>query len=113
MQLTDTQTLSSFPGIKDAIKRVHLVDNSEKMRAIQSEKLGQRCADLGIELTWNDQFDDVHPCTLALSQLGSLMMLTAADEYTMFIAHEFFDAMPINLFEVSRDATSLLCNELS
>ena len=95
----NTQTLSTFPGIKDAIKRVHLVDNSEKMRAIQAEKLGKRCADLGIELTWNDQFDDVHPCTSDCAR-HKWTELTAADEYTMFIAHEFFDAMPINLFEV-------------
>jgi NADH dehydrogenase [ubiquinone] 1 alpha subcomplex assembly factor 7 len=63
--VADVQTLSTFPGIKDAIKRVHLVDNSEKMRAIQADKLGKRCADLGIDLTWNDQFDDVHPCTFS------------------------------------------------
>ena len=97
--VANTQTLSTFPGIKDAIKRVHLVDNSEKMRAIQAEKLGKRCADLGIELTWNDQFDDVHPCSSDCTQ-HKWTGLTAADEYTMFIAHEFFDAMPINLFEV-------------
>jgi hypothetical protein len=32
------------------------------MQALQKEKLGKRCEDLGADLTWCDKFEDVLPC---------------------------------------------------
>ncbi|KAF8917251.1 S-adenosyl-L-methionine-dependent methyltransferase [Mucidula mucida] len=59
-----------------AITRVHLVDISPTMRQLQASKLAGRC-----EVVWNDAINDIEP----------------SDEFTMLVAHEFFDALPINI----------------
>ena len=78
------------------------MENSEKMQRLQKEKLGKRCEDMGAALTWCDKFEEVQPCKFRSRLRGS--SLWPADEYTLFIAHEFFDAMPFNVFEVSYHA---------
>ncbi|KAK4684003.1 NADH dehydrogenase [ubiquinone] 1 alpha subcomplex assembly factor 7, partial [Tremellales sp. Uapishka_1] len=77
------RTLSTFPGISKAIRSVYLIDNSEKMQELQKLKLEPRIQGRDIELKWSDRVEDV----------------PQSNEFTMVIAHEFFDAMPINLFE--------------
>ncbi|KAF9041948.1 DUF185-domain-containing protein [Hymenopellis radicata] len=59
--------------------RVHLVDISPTMRQLQASKLTGRC-----ELVWNESINDIQP----------------SDKFfTMLVAHEFFDALPINILE--------------
>jgi NADH dehydrogenase [ubiquinone] 1 alpha subcomplex assembly factor 7 len=55
------------------------------MRALQSQKLVPLSRKGGWELLWHDSIDDIPQ---------------DSDEYTMLLAHEFFDALPIHLLEV-------------
>jgi len=55
------------------------------MRSIQSEKLMPLSQKDGWQLFWHDSIDDIPQ---------------DAGEYTMLLAHEFFDALPIHLLEV-------------
>jgi hypothetical protein len=73
---THSQTLTTFPAIREAIKGVVLVENSEKMRAVQSEKLGKQCEQAGIALSWHDKVDDVEPCTWLKISTSSLLTLS-------------------------------------
>ena len=54
------------------------------MRNLQKEKLASYVSDL--DLQWHDRIQDVSP-------------LTDDDTFTIVVAHEFFDALPIHLFE--------------
>lgn len=56
------QTLSTFPAIASSIKEIYLVENSEKMQKLQSDKLAPRCEPRGIQLHWNDRLEDVPAC---------------------------------------------------
>lgn len=64
------------------MNHVHLVETSPAMRALQNEKLDQN---RDWSLSWHDSIDEI-PET--------------STEYTMIVAHEFFDALPINVLEV-------------
>jgi NADH dehydrogenase [ubiquinone] 1 alpha subcomplex assembly factor 7 len=55
------------------------------MRSVQNDKLQPFAQKGGWELVWHDSIDDV-------SQ--------DSGEYTMLVAHEFFDALPIHVVEV-------------
>ncbi|ORX34147.1 S-adenosyl-L-methionine-dependent methyltransferase [Kockovaella imperatae] len=77
------RTFDQLKSIASSLKSVHLVENSEKMRAVQSSNLDRFCEERDIAIHWVDRIDDVPP----------------GDEFTFVVAHEFFDAMPINAFE--------------
>ncbi|EIW72696.1 hypothetical protein TREMEDRAFT_25891, partial [Tremella mesenterica DSM 1558] len=81
------RTLYTFPGMASAIRQVHLVENSVNMQQLQADKLGQVLHARGISLSWSDKIDDV-----PMSEL-----------FTFVVAHEFFDAIPINLFEKTNE----------
>ncbi|OXC70853.1 hypothetical protein AYX13_00269 [Cryptococcus neoformans] len=78
------RTLLNFPGIAASINSVHLVENSEAMREVQSRTLSPRIEGKDVKLNWYTSIEEI-PET--------------KDEFTLFVAHEFFDAMPINVFE--------------
>ncbi|WVW80448.1 hypothetical protein I302_102430 [Kwoniella bestiolae CBS 10118] len=78
------RTLFNFPGISASIRSIHLVENSEALRTIQGDKLSKRLEGKEVELGWYTGINEIPETT---------------DTYTLFIAHEFFDAMPINTFE--------------
>ncbi|WWD18208.1 hypothetical protein CI109_102658 [Kwoniella shandongensis] len=78
------RTLFNFPGIAASIRSVHLVENSEAMRGIQSDRLSSRVEGKDIDLNWYTGVNEIPE---------------SPDEFTLFVAHEFFDAMPINVFE--------------
>ncbi|KAK6907652.1 hypothetical protein I203_101650 [Kwoniella mangroviensis CBS 8507] len=78
------RTLFSFPGISGSIKSIHLVENSEALRKIQGDKLLERLEGKEVDLQWYTGINEIPETN---------------DTYTLFVAHEFFDAMPINTFE--------------
>jgi NADH dehydrogenase [ubiquinone] 1 alpha subcomplex assembly factor 7 len=84
------QALSHFPASRSALKQVHLVENSLSMRRIQEAKLLKPSQEAGWDLIWHDSIDDIP---------------RESGAYTMLVAHEFFDALPIHVLEVT--ATSL------
>ncbi|KAI0649421.1 DUF185-domain-containing protein [Trametes meyenii] len=78
------RTLSQFPSTRIATSDIHLVETSLTMRATQKEKLSSMAQTHGWKLHWNDSIDDIRP---------------DASEYTLVLAHEFFDALPFHLLQ--------------
>ncbi|KIK99599.1 hypothetical protein PAXRUDRAFT_822590 [Paxillus rubicundulus Ve08.2h10] len=66
------------------LQGVHLVETSDSMRTLQSEKLRNAKEVGGFELSWHDAIEDVPH---------------SKDTYTMLVAHEFFDALPVHVLE--------------
>ena len=62
---------------------VHLVETSLAMRALQQAKLERS----NIEIHWHNSIDEV---------------TFSPSEYTMLVAHEFFDALPIHILQVRK-----------
>lgn len=76
------------------------METSLAMRALQKTKLHPSSQKGGWELLWHDSIDNI--------PLGS-------GEYTMLLAHEFFDALPIHVLEVKvlpHVSCFLTCNTL-
>jgi NADH dehydrogenase [ubiquinone] 1 alpha subcomplex assembly factor 7 len=78
--------VNQFPASRSALNSVHLIENSHALQAIQEEKLLPASMVGRWDLLWHDSLDDVPQET---------------EEYTMLVAHEFFDALPIHVLEVS------------
>lgn len=58
------------------------------MRDVQKEKLASRVESLGATLNWADRVDSIQP---------------EEGVFTMAIAHEFFDALPIHILQRTDD----------
>jgi len=69
-----------MPGFSDAV-RVHLVETSPGLRAIQEKTL----ADCGAEVSWHASFGDV------------------PEGPALVVANEFFDALPVHHYERTAD----------
>ncbi|KAK0480196.1 S-adenosyl-L-methionine-dependent methyltransferase [Armillaria novae-zelandiae] len=69
---------------KSALKRVHLVETSPSMRALQNDNLLTFSQKGGWDLAWNESIDEIEP---------------SSGDYTMLVAHEFFDALPVSMLE--------------
>ena len=67
------------------MQEIHLVETSENMKALQRSKLEPFASPSGRVLQWHDSLDDIP---------GD------KDKFTVVIAHEFFDALPLYLLEV-------------
>jgi Putative S-adenosyl-L-methionine-dependent methyltransferase len=80
------KVVTQFPASRSALQSVHLIENSHTMQAIQEEKLLLASRVGPWELSWHDSLDDVQQET---------------GDYTMLVAHEFFDALPIHVLEVN------------
>ncbi|KLO09764.1 DUF185-domain-containing protein [Schizopora paradoxa] len=86
------RTWFQFPACRSAIKSIHLVETSTHLKKVQLEKISAlwdgdiKSRDL---LHWHDSLDDVPTPT--------------PDTFTMAIAHEFFDALPVHIIEKCDD----------
>lgn len=78
------RTFKSLGAFGKTLTDVHLVENSPYMKKLQERKLAHWQAQ-GLTIHWHDRIETV----------------PVADEktYTMVAAHEFFDALPIHMFE--------------
>ncbi|KIK10229.1 hypothetical protein K443DRAFT_126999 [Laccaria amethystina LaAM-08-1] len=63
---------------------VHLVETSSSMRSLQEAKLCSSSRQAKFDIHWHHSVDDIPP---------------SVSEYTMFFAHEFFDALPIHTLQ--------------
>lgn len=63
---------------------VHLVETSSSMRSLQEAKLCSSSRQAKFDIHWHHSVSDIPPSVF---------------EYTMFFAHEFFDALPIHTLQ--------------
>lgn len=79
------RVISKIPSAK-AVQRksVQLVETSPAMRRAQENTLQKFADEHGWELQWNNSIEDIPPET---------------EDYTILVAHEFFDALPIHIVE--------------
>lgn len=87
------QTLLQLPHTRNVKKTVHLIETSSSLREVQAKKLDPWLNALGASIQWHNSIDDISINNQA---------------YTMFIAHEFFDALPFHLIEVIRSVPPCL-----
>jgi NADH dehydrogenase [ubiquinone] 1 alpha subcomplex assembly factor 7 len=67
------------------VSEILLVENSESMKNLQAEKLQELVEEAKWNLSWKNNIDEVE---------------NSEQQYTMVIAHEFFDALPFHLLQV-------------
>lgn len=73
---------------KGTIQTVNLVETSRSMREVQKTMLTPGAQAGGWDLAWLDSIEELDP---------------SEDVYTMIVAHEFFDALPIHVLKVPSD----------
>lgn len=71
-------------GVK--VSEVHLVETSPSMKSLQAENVRPSAESQGYTVAWKDSLDDVPE---------------EKSKFTMVLAHEFFDALPFHLIQVS------------
>lgn len=76
------RTIKQFPDTYSKIKSISLVDASPFLKSIQKSKMQEFMPEL--EFSWYERLQDV-----------------PKEQFTIFIAHEFFDALPVFLFKVT------------
>ncbi|KIJ51505.1 hypothetical protein M422DRAFT_157874 [Sphaerobolus stellatus SS14] len=89
------RTLNVFPDSRAALTSIHLVETSPFLRSRQAEKLEA----ITNKITWYDSIEDI--------PLGT------DNEFTMIVAHELFDALPINIIQKTQDGFRELMVDLS
>ena len=67
------------------MQEIHLVETSHTLRAVQEQALKPFIEKFGWKIQWHDNLDALTPTD---------------KQYTMILAHEFFDALPFHLIEV-------------
>lgn len=73
-----------LPASRAKLTNVHLAETSPAMRALQESKLKHTVHEGSPGIAWHDALDDIP---------------RSPDTYTMVVAHEFFDALPVHLIE--------------
>lgn len=83
--LSSLQVISQLTTKLHVQMQIHLVETSLSMRELQKEKLQAISQQHHCEIHWHDTINDIPP---------------SSGEYTMLVAHEFFDALPIHVVQV-------------
>lgn len=78
------RVLKQLPVARGKLKSVHLVESSATMRALQEGKLSKASQEGNFEIMWHDAIEEIEH---------------EEDVFTMLVAHEFFDALPVNVIE--------------
>ncbi|KAH8117956.1 DUF185-domain-containing protein [Phellopilus nigrolimitatus] len=92
------RTWAQFPACAAAIRELYLVETSPPMRALQRKTLAPLLRTLEAErgqadvVRWRDSLEDVAENTHVDAQT-----------FTMVLAHEFFDALPVHVLEKCED----------
>ncbi|KAG6333096.1 hypothetical protein ID866_5998 [Astraeus odoratus] len=73
-----------FPAARANLESVHLVETSPAMRTLQESKLRDATQGGKPKAMWHNAVDEVPQ---------------SADTYTMLVAHELFDALPVHIIE--------------
>jgi len=81
------QVVRQLPAVRASLDSVHLVETSPTMRALQRATLHTAHDHGRVALAWHDALDQVP---------------RRDDRFTMLVAHEFFDALPVHVIEVRR-----------
>lgn len=68
------------------IEDIHLVETSPAMRNLQKEKL-HLVAKAGCQLHWHDSINDITP----------------SNHFSLVVAHEFFDALPVHVLQKTQN----------
>ncbi|KAH9463746.1 hypothetical protein MJO28_008107 [Puccinia striiformis f. sp. tritici] len=77
------RTFKSIKAFNDVDFSIHFIENSQFMRDLQEQKLSP-FNDLNGKVCWFDRIE----------QVGKV-----DDQWTMVIGHEFFDALPVHIFQ--------------
>ncbi|KAJ8594668.1 DUF185-domain-containing protein [Rhizopogon salebrosus TDB-379] len=78
------RVLKQLPVTSRKLKSIHLVENSATMRALQEDKLRKTSQEENYEIVWHDAIEELEH---------------EEDVFTMLVAHEFFDVLPVNVIE--------------
>ncbi|KAF9648679.1 DUF185-domain-containing protein [Thelephora ganbajun] len=82
------RAFSQFQASKVAMQEIHLVETSHPLQSVQEQALKPFVEEFGWKIQWHDNLD-------AISQTDN--------QYTIVLAHEFFDALPFHLIEKSQN----------
>ncbi|KAG8744635.1 hypothetical protein FRC11_013347, partial [Ceratobasidium sp. 423] len=80
------KTFRSIGQIRDRVQAVHLVETSARLQEEQKNRLGARISKGALH--WHDRVEDIPKND---------------DVFTLFVAHELFDAIPIHIIEKTLD----------
>lgn len=72
-------------GLAKALTGVHLVETSEALRKVQEDKLSDLPSFGSLKLHFHNFLSEIP---------------RSPSEYTILVAHEFFDALPIHVLQV-------------
>ena len=105
MDLTTLQTIRNFPPLQKAIEAVYLVEASEKLRTAQHKLL---CGDNILEKSeLGFQSVSRHSKDIKMIWAEDIRFVPIEASKTPFIlAHEFFDALPIHVFQAATNASN-------
>ncbi|KAF7301121.1 Protein arginine methyltransferase NDUFAF7 [Mycena indigotica] len=78
------RVVAQFKSGQNALQSINLVETSPTLRDLQASRLEAATMQLGSRLEWHDSVEQIEQ---------------REDVFTLVVAHEFFDALPVHLIE--------------